>query len=270
MSAVATEPPSGYRTSRGLRRALLAGIALIASLVVAQGTVALLDLAARHTTTQVRQFDGVGSLVIDDASDVRLTSAPAGAPLELVTKVTEGLRTPSHDARVTGDGTLHLSSSCGWVFGNSCAVDYEIRVPAGTRVRVDAASGDVHAEQLRSTRPVVLTASSGDVDAIGVTAPALRIRTSSGDIGASRVRAGTVTVGASSGDVRLGLAEAADRLTAVASSGDIHVSVPDARYRVDTEAGSGDVDDRSLRTSPEARRSISATSGSGDIHLEAR
>ncbi len=56
----------------------------------------------------------------------------------------------------------------------------------------------------------------------------------------------------------------------MASSGDIHVSVPDARYRVDTEAGSGDVDDRALRTSPDAARSISATTGSGDIHLETR
>lgn len=270
MSAVATGPSSGYRTPRGLRRALLAVIALIAAFTVAQGTVSLLDLAARHTTTEVEQFDGVRSLVIDDASDVRLTTAPAGAPLELVTKLTEGLRTPSHDAQVTGGGTLHLSSSCGWVFGNSCAVDYEIRVPAGTRVHVDASSGDVHAEDLRSSQPVVLAASSGDIDAIGVTAPALRLSTSSGDIEASRVRAGTVRAEASSGDVLLALARAADRVDAVASSGDIHLDVPDALYHVDTRAGSGDVNEEGLRTAPDAPRSISATTGSGDIHLETR
>lgn len=270
MSAVATEPSSGYRTPRGLRRALLGIIALIAAFTVVQGTVSLLDLAARHTSTQAKQFDGVRSLVIDDASDVRLTSAPAGAPLELVTKLTEGLRTPSHDAQLTGDGTLHLSSSCGWVFGNSCAVDYEIRVPEGTRVHVDASSGDVHAEHLRSTQPVVLAASSGDIDAIGVTAPALKLYTSSGDIEASRVRADTVRAEASSGDVLLALARAADRVDAAASSGDILVDVPDALYRVETQAGSGDVDDGELRTSPRAARSISATTGSGDIHLQTR
>ena len=119
------------------------------------------------------------------------------------------------------------------MFGNSCAVDYEIRVPAGTRVHVDASSGDVHAEDLRSTQPVVLAASSGDIDAVGVTAPALKLYTSSGDIEASRVRADTVRAEASSGDVLLALARAADRVDAVASSGDIHVDVPDALYRVD-------------------------------------
>ena len=111
MSAVATEPSSGYRTPRGLRRALLAMIALIAASTVVQGTVSLLDLAARHTSTQVKRFDGVRSLVIDDASDVRLTSAPAGAPLELVTKLTEGLRTPSHDAQRTGAPAPRISAS---------------------------------------------------------------------------------------------------------------------------------------------------------------
>ena len=100
MSAVAT----GRRAATARRAACAARcspiIALIAAFTVAQGTVSLLDLAARHTTTEVEQFDGVRSLVIDDASDVRLTTAPAGAPLELVTKLTEGLRTPSHDAQV--------------------------------------------------------------------------------------------------------------------------------------------------------------------------
>ncbi len=267
MSAVATEP---HRTPRGVRRVLLAIVAAIGLVVVAQGTVALLDLAARHTTTQTQRFDGVRALVIEDASDVRLTAAPAGTQLELVTKVTEGLRSPSHDARVDGDGTLRLASSCGWVFGNSCAVDYEVRVPAGTRVHVDARSGDVHAQSLRSEQPVVLAASSGDIDAVGVTAPAVELYTSSGDISASRVRADTVTAEASSGDVFLGLAAAADRVDVVASSGDIHVDVPDLRYRVDARAGSGDVDSRELRTSPDAARSISARTGSGDIHLETR
>src|SRR5215218_111331 len=137
MSTVATEP--AHRTPKSVRVALLAVIALGALATVAQGTIALIDLAARHTTIERQRFGGVRSIVIGDASDVRLTTAPAGAPLEVRTKLTEGLRKPSHDARVTGGGSLVLTSSCGWVVGNSCGVDYEVRVPAGTRADVRAA-----------------------------------------------------------------------------------------------------------------------------------
>lgn len=268
MSTVATGP--ARRTPKGLRVALLAVIALFALVVVVQGTVALLDLAARHTTTGTQRFDGVRSIVIGDASDVRLTTAPAGAPLELRTKVTEGLRTPSHDARVTGDGTLILTSSCGWAFGNSCAVDYEVRVPAGARVDVQGGAGDVRADDLRSSRPVRIEASSGDIRVAGVRAPALRLQASSGDIHASEVRAGDVVAGASSGDVHVSLGEPADRLKAIASSGDVHLEVPDALYRLDTAAGSGDVHDEAVRTSPGARRSITASTDSGDVHVATR
>ena len=51
MSAVATEPSSGYRTPRGLRRALLAIIALIAAFTVVQGTVSLLGRSRPRATT---------------------------------------------------------------------------------------------------------------------------------------------------------------------------------------------------------------------------
>lgn len=267
MSTVAAEPR--HRTPRRLRVALLAVVALIALCTVAQGTVTLLDLAVRHTTTETQRFSGVDSLLIEDASDVRLTSAPAGAPLELRTKVTEGLRTPSHDAREAG-GTLRLSSSCGWVIGNSCAVHYELRVPAGARLDVRGGAGDVHAEGLRSAHPVTIRVASGDVHVEGVRAPALRVHASSGDIDASGVRADAVTAGAASGDVHVALAGPARSVDVVASSGDIHVEVPDVRYRVDTDSGSGDVDDRAIRTSPDAARTLSATTGSGDIHLEPR
>ena len=268
-TAATARPPRGL--SQPIRAVLFAVAALLSVVAVAQTAIALLDLATRHTTTGVERFDGVRSLVIDDGSDVRLTTAPAGAPLELRTKVTEGLRSPTHDARVTADGALRLSSSCGWAFGgNSCSVDYEVRVPAGTQVRVNGSSGDVRADGLRSAQPVVLRASSGDVHLDGVTAPRLQIETSSGDVHASGVRADEVEAVASSGDIRLSLAAPADSVRAVASSGDIHVLVPDAVYRVDADTSSGDIDDRGVRTAQDAPRSISATASSGDVLIEPR
>lgn len=268
MSTVATEP--AHRTPKSLRVALLAVIALGALATVAQGTIALIDLAARHTTIGTQRFGGVRSIVIGDASDVRLTTAPAGTPLEVRTKLTEGLRKPSHDARVTGGGSLVLTSSCGWVVGNSCGVHYEVRVPAGTRVDVQGGAGDVRAEELRSSRPVRIEASSGDIDVAGVRAPALRLHAGSGDIHASDVRAADVRAGGASGDVHVSLGGPPDRLTAITSSGDVHLEVPDAVYRLDTAAGSGDVHAEAVRTSSGARRSISASTDSGDVHIAVR
>jgi hypothetical protein len=256
---------------RPLRTALFGVAALLTLVFVAQTTITLLDLATRHTTTEVQRFADVTAVEIGDASDVRLAGAPPDAPLELRTKITEGLDSPEHAARVGGDGTLRLSSSCGWTFGdNSCGVDYELRVPAGTRVRVDASSGDVHAEGLRADRPVKLRTSSGDVHAEGVVAPALAIETSSGDIHATGVRAGDVEAHASSGDVDLELTGPADRVGVSTGSGDVSLLVPDAVYRLTTDTGSGDVDDGGLRTSPDAPHSIRATTGSGDVSIEGR
>src|SRR5215208_5596236 len=223
MSTVATEP--AHRTPKSVRVALLAVIALGALATVAQGTIALIDLAARHTTIERQRFGG---------------------------------------------GSLVLTSSCGWVVGNSCGVDYEVRVPAGTRADVQGGAGDVRAEELRSSRPVRIEASSGDIDVAGVRAPALRLHAGSGDIHASDVRAADVRAGGASGDVHVSLGGPADRLKAIASSGDVHLEVPDAVYRLDTAAGSGDVHAEAVRTSPGARRSISASTDSGDVHIAVR
>jgi hypothetical protein len=269
VSTIATGKPA-HRTPKGVRVALVAGIALVALVTVAQGTIALIDLAARQTTTETQRFGGVRSIVIGDAGDVRLTAAPAGAAFEVRTKITEGLRKPSHDARVTGGGSLVLTSTCGWVFGNSCGVDYEVRVPVGTRVDVQGGAGDVRAEGLRSSRPVRIEATSGDLDVTGVSAPALRLHAGSGDIHAIDVRAADVLAGTSSGDVHVSLGGPADRLKAITSSGDLHLEVPDAVYRLDTAAGSGEIHDGAVRASPGARRSITASTDSGDIHIATR
>ena len=181
-SAVATGPSSRLpHAARPAPRAARRHRPDRARSTVAQRTVSLLDLAARHTTTEVEQLRRRPLARDRRRQRRRLTTAPAGAPLELVTKLTEGLRSAVARRAGDGDGTLQLSSSCGWVFGgNSCGVDYEIRVPAGTRVQVDASPATSTPSDLRSSQPVVLAASSGDIDAIGVTAPALRLSTQLG------------------------------------------------------------------------------------------
>jgi hypothetical protein len=270
--STATHPPAPrpYRTPAAVRRALFVLAALLGLLMVAVSTQSLLDLAARTTTERVRTYDGVRALDISGASDVRLTSAPAGTPLQVRARVTEGLRSPERDARRLSDGTLVLRSSCPILFGGSCDVDYEIAVPAGTAVRVDASGGDVVAEDLVSSLPVQLESSAGDITAVDVTAPELNLSSSAGDVDASGISADTVSAESSAGDVSLSLLTPPDRVDADSSAGDVELVLPDMTYRVDASTSAGDVDDRAVRTDPESPRIVHAQSSAGDVRIEAR
>ena len=100
--------PAPYRTPRALRRALTVVAAVIALLFVAWGTINVLQLLTRHTTTEVETFRDVTALVVEDSSDIELTSAPAGAPLEVRARVTESLVTPDRSAWRRRAGALVL------------------------------------------------------------------------------------------------------------------------------------------------------------------
>ena len=271
MSTQTTPPaPAPYRTPAAVRLALLAVAAVIGLVLVALGAISLLDLAARQTTEEVRSYTGVRALDVDEASDVRLESAPAGSALEVRSKVTAGLRSPETAVQRRDDGTLVLSASCPVLFGGSCGVDYEIAVPAGTAVDVDASAGDVTAEDLASSVPIELESSAGDITVTGLSAPELRLGSSAGDIDASGVRAATVHVNSSAGDVSLSLRTAPDRVEIESSAGDVDLVLPDETYRVDASASAGDVDDSRIRTDPDSPRVVRVRSSAGDVRIEAR
>ncbi len=270
MSATAPAP-APYRTPRGLRRALTVVAAVIALLLVASVALNLLQLATRHTTTDVDRYRDVTALVIDDDSDIRLTSAPAGAPLEVRARVTESLVTPERRVEHADDGTLMLSSSCSpGFFAGWCEVDYEVAVPAGTAIQARTSAGDIVADDLRTTLPAELRSSAGDITVTGAVAAALSLTTSAGDVRASGVRADDVDVDTSAGDVRLSLLGPAETLDAETSAGDVNLVVPDERYRVETSTNAGDIDTQRLRTSSSAPRSIRAVTSAGDIRIEPR
>jgi Putative adhesin len=260
-----TQPPPEHRTPLPVRRALMILASLFGVCAVAFCTVSLLDLASRHTTTERSSYDGVRSLVVEGASDLTLTGAAAGESLEVVARITEGLRSPSHSAQRTGDGELRLSASCPGFFGDWCDVDYEIRVPSGTVVRADASGGDVVAEELTTTEPLRLETSAGDVSAIDVTAPAIELSSSAGDVSGSALSADEIVLESSAGDVSASLRTPAERLRADSSAGDVDLAVPDAVYRLDATSSAGDVDTSELSTDRDAPRAIVARSSAGDV-----
>ena len=265
-----TQPAPTHRTPLPVRRALLAVAGVLAFALVAMAAYNLLDLAARHTTTERASYGDVRALVVDDASGIRLTAAPAGAPLHVVARVTEGLTSPKRSAVRGSDGTLRLSSSCPFIFEDQCEVSYEIQVPSGTLVRARSSAGDVVAEDLIASRPVELHSSAGDVIAVDVSAPAIQLSTGAGDVQARGLRSDRVQAESSAGDVVVSMRSPARRLLADSSAGDVDVLVPDRAYRLDATSSAGDVDAVELRTDPGSDRSITAHSSAGDVHVAAQ
>jgi Putative adhesin len=154
--------------------------------------------------------------------------ARVGAPVTVTAQVTEGLRTPHRSATRSAGGTLRLSASCsGGIGGSSCDVGYTVAVPAGTRLAVDSSGGDITVRDYASRAPLDLHRSSGDVDAVGISVPSLRLGSSTSDVHAQGIRARVVDAESSAGDTALGLASPARSLTATSSAGDVRLVVPD-------------------------------------------
>ncbi|MFG2818785.1 DUF4097 family beta strand repeat-containing protein [Kitasatospora sp. NPDC048365] len=137
------------------------------------------------------------------------------------------------------DGTLTLSYSCG-----DCSVDYRVRVPEGTVVRLSSSTGDVRVSGL-----------AGAVDA----------QTGTGSVEASGLGPASVRLESGTGDVVASFRAAPREVTASSSTGDVRVVVPGGQpYAVDADSGAGDVR-VDLARSAGAERRISARTGAGDV-----
>lgn len=258
------------RTPAPIRLALAAAAALVALALVAMTAYSLLDLASRNTTTERASYEGVRTLVVEDAGDVRLTAAPAGGPVEVVARVTEGLSAPSRSAERGAGGALRLAAACPGFLGGQCDVSYVIRVPAGTRVSIASDGGDVVAEDLASLHPIELDSSGGDVEVVDVSAPSIVLATSAGDVEARGLSSERIDAESSAGDVVMALRTAPDRLRAHSSAGDVELLVPDAVYRLDASSSAGDVETGNVRTDPGSERAITARSSAGDVRIAVR
>ncbi len=164
------------------------------------------------------------------------------------------------------NGELELRASCGPISFGQCDANYVVVVPRDLRVRIEASSGDLRAENV--TGPVDLKSTSGDVTVESASGDVV-IESSSGDITAEDLRSGTVRAHASSGDIELSFATAPTTVTAETSSGDVGVTVPDdtETYRVDTDTSSGDTE-IDIRKDQSSTRTIKAETSSGDVTVE--
>jgi hypothetical protein len=175
---------SSSKERGGFRRGpwMLLGGVLVVILVILTAF-AVLGNVAVNQTGRTDSYSGVAVLEVDNSTggnvlvrsgvgdEVRVDRTLSGSPLS----------EPDEDIEAEGD-SLEIDTDCsGLFFFSNCSVNYEITVPAGTRVAVETVSGTVAVED-----------HEGDLD----------LQTPSGDVRVSS-QAGAVAVESVSGRVVL-------------------------------------------------------------------
>ncbi|WP_407989831.1 DUF4097 family beta strand repeat-containing protein [Kitasatospora sp. CMC57] len=144
-------------------------------------------------------------------------------------------------AHEVADGTLTLSYRCP---EDGCSVGYQVRVPAGTVVRVKAGTGNVRLTGL--TAEVEASAGTGGITAERLGGREVQLTVGTGDVKAVfAVAPADVRVKAGTGSVRLTVPKGEEyAVEAAAGTGAVKVQVPvrtSAERRIVVRAATGDV-----------------------------
>jgi hypothetical protein len=249
-------------TSTGRRAWIVAG-SVLAGIALLFGTVQVIGVLARDTTTEQQVFPAEGVRLVDVGvrnGTIEVRGAET-SEISLTAEIDHGLRRTSHRAAVEGD-VLRVRASCP-AFGTWCKVDYRLVVPARVAVSVDANNGRLIVRDVTGTvradgdnGSIELARLSGHVD----------VSTDNGRVQSSALASEQVVARTRNGQVRLEFAQPPLRVDADSDNGRVDVVLPrtaDA-YRVDldTENGSTDV---AVRTDPASRRSVEGRTRNGDV-----
>jgi len=143
----------------------------------------------------------------------------------------------------------------------NCTIDYELTVPAGTKVSGHVDSGNI---EITGVATANVEAESGDITVRDV-AGEVNASVQSGSVDLDGI-GGAVVAGAESGDVTVGL-DTARSVSVETQSGNIEVTVPSGKYHVSASTESGSLDN-DLVDDPSGLP-IEASAQSGDVTIRA-
>ena len=248
---------------RPRRTGVVVGLVGIAA-VLGVGAVAAVRAVTVEPATVVESlvFDAQSPrLVVDVGSGAASVGRGTGSRVE-VTRTVRG-DGQLELAETSGPDGVSLSASCDGAFIGGCEVHYDIRVPDGFTLDLQADSGSVAALGT-VVDSATLRVTSGDIHVADVTGP-LVLEAESGEITGDRLTSDTVSASAMSGDVVLDLASAPRTLDAEVASGELTLALPaSGRYRLDVDAGSGE-EQVSVPADPGASSTVRVRSSSGDV-----
>jgi DUF4097 and DUF4098 domain-containing protein YvlB len=251
------------RTDR--RLALLAGgaLALLFTMIAAVQVAAW--SVGREERISHRELTGTYSHIsVESQNGDVVVMRSADGKVRVDARATGTLNAPAPSIDVEGP-RVRVAANCPvWGFGE-CHSDVTVQVPAGTEVRVDAASGDVVAQNLPGGAE--LKTSSGDVVVDGASGD-LSLETSSGDVVARGLTSSLTKARTSSGDVDLRFASPPTAAEAMTSSGDARILVPPGaeEYQVTVDSDSGRTD-AGVRQGGD-QRFLRAETNSGDAVVD--
>lgn len=153
--------------------------------------------------------------------------------------------TPPSSTHVLSNGTLTLTYNC--ISGN-CGIDYTLKVPTGTAVRINDSAGNVTLTGVGGA--VEATASAGNITASGLSAGQARFVDSAGNIlvGFTAPPA-SAYADSDAGDVTLLLPGSATyKVTANTQAGDVHVTVPQSNSSANSITAKSAAGDVAVRT----------------------
>jgi Putative adhesin len=199
--------------------------------------------AQYHLTVSYDVSQPITTVVIDDgAGNVQVTGGASALSVSELQSYRNAAPTSSH---AVVDGTLTLAFHCS---SNGCGIDYDVKVPDGVAVRIDAGAGDVTLSELDGS--IQATADAGKITASGLTARQARFTDSAGDI---LVGFATPPVSlyadSSAGDVTLLVPGSANYQVAASSqAGAVHVTVPQSAGSANTITAKSAAGDVAVRT----------------------
>jgi DUF4097 and DUF4098 domain-containing protein YvlB len=166
----------------------------------------------------------------------------------------------------TSNGGVQLTAACpGGIFGNNCAINYTLTVPAMAMLNLHSGNGDIAVAG--STAALSLDSGNGGIEFSNVTGDVVA-HTGNGGISGSQVSSKNVQ--ASTGDGGIGITWSAAPTTVVATTGNggIRLVVPQGSgpYRTSAHTGNGTAHVNVASDSSTAS-SITAETGDGGITI---
>jgi hypothetical protein len=247
---------------------LTIGALLATVIVVVVAYDIVTSIAYRRLPPSVRTFRSpVRVLDVDIETGSAVVEAWSRIGASVTSTVTEGISSPSNAEDLTA-GTLRISSSCraNYVGNDYCNLNVTIRVPATTKINVEAENGNITARG--AVNSLNLDSGQGDVTVVGGRGR-LELHSGQGEVNASDLTSSLVTATSSQGDVHIVFAAAPSDVLATSAQGNVTVLLPrgpDA-YRVVARSDQGGVSTGSVHIDSTSRRVVTAISGQGDVSV---
>jgi hypothetical protein len=180
----------------------------------------------------------VRSLVVQgDSGDITVTGG--GDTVSVTEHQRYRAQQPATTHRLSADGTLTLAYQC-----HDCGVGYDIQVPAGTVVKLIAATGDLRLTGL--TADVQASTDTGKIQATGLAGGKAELRAQTGSVTASFTGAPrVVNASTQTGSIDITVPRGTGYTVAAgAQTGSVKVTVPQdasAGRTIDARSETGDV-----------------------------